>query len=117
MERCDLFPPSTPPQPPTPTPQAAKLVSQLPADDAGRVKAASIARALGVTDGPGFDALVGALTEGGGAGERPAAHARARPLPPRPAAPLRMPVLLALLPRRAEPRRTRIYYIPCGVSR
>jgi hypothetical protein len=47
---------------PPPT-QAAALVSKLPADEAGRVKAASIVRSLGVSDGPGFDALMDALTE------------------------------------------------------
>lgn len=39
------------------------MVTKLPADEAGRVKAASIIRALGVADGPGFDALMDALTE------------------------------------------------------
>jgi len=50
--------------------KAAVLVSKLPADEAGRVKAASIVRALGVTDGAGFDALMDALTEGHHSGEQ-----------------------------------------------
>jgi hypothetical protein len=42
------------------------LVSKLPQDQAGLVAAGAVLRALGVTDGPGFDALMEALTEGRG---------------------------------------------------
>lgn len=48
-------------------PRAAQLLASFPSqDESGRVDAASVVRALGVTDGPGFEALMDALTEGGG---------------------------------------------------
>jgi hypothetical protein len=40
-------------------------MEQLPADEAGRVRAVSITRALGVADGAGFDALMDALAADG----------------------------------------------------
>jgi hypothetical protein len=43
-----------------------ELLGELPADEAGMVAAETIVRSLGVTDGPGFEALMDALTDGSG---------------------------------------------------
>lgn len=49
--------------------KTAALLAELPANEAKLVAAESIVRALGVTDGPSFDALMDALSDsGGGAG-------------------------------------------------
>lgn len=48
--------------------KTAALIAELPADEAKLVAAESIVKALGVTDGPGFDALIEALTAEGGSG-------------------------------------------------
>lgn len=45
--------------------KTAALIAELPANEAKLVAAESIVRALGVTDGPGFDALMDALTADG----------------------------------------------------
>jgi hypothetical protein len=45
--------------------KTAALIAELPANEAKLVAADSIVRALGVTDGPGFDALMEALTANG----------------------------------------------------
>jgi hypothetical protein len=45
--------------------KTAALIAELPANEAKLVVAESIVRALGVTDGPGFDALMDALTADG----------------------------------------------------
>lgn len=42
--------------------RAAKLVGALPATESGRVKADAVVRALGVTDGASFDALMAVLS-------------------------------------------------------
>ena len=49
-------------------PKAAALIEKLPAVEGKMVAAESIVRALGVTDGPAFDALIDALSADGGAG-------------------------------------------------
>lgn len=46
--------------------KTAALIAELPASKAKLVAAESVVRALGVTDGPGFDALMDALTAVGG---------------------------------------------------
>ena len=38
------------------------MLERLPKDEAGMIAAESIVHALGVTDGVGFDALMGALS-------------------------------------------------------
>lgn len=48
--------------------KTAALIGELPANEAKLVAAESIVRALGVTDGPGFDAFMDALTAVGGDG-------------------------------------------------
>jgi hypothetical protein len=45
--------------------KTAALIAELPANEAKLVAADSIVRALGVTDGPGFDALMEALSADG----------------------------------------------------
>lgn len=45
--------------------KTAALIAELPANEAKLVAADSIVRALGVTDGPGFDTLMEALTADG----------------------------------------------------
>lgn len=58
--------------------KTAALIAELPANEAKLVAADSIVRALGVTDGPGFEALMEALTlEGGNSASRSAGGARA----------------------------------------
>lgn len=48
--------------------KAAALIAQLPASEGQLVAAEAIVRSLGVSDGPAFDALMGALSADGGAG-------------------------------------------------
>lgn len=49
-------------------PKAAALIEKLPAAESKMVAAQSIVRALGVTDGPAFDALIDALSADSGSG-------------------------------------------------
>lgn len=50
--------------------KARALIERLPKDESGLVKAGAIVRALGVTDGAGFDALMDALTDKATTGKR-----------------------------------------------
>lgn len=50
-------------------PKAASMIGALAHDEAGQVAASAIVRALGVTDGPGVEALMEALTADSGEGQ------------------------------------------------